>query len=63
MANAHDECLRGDEPDERLALPIEQGVRLWCMPMWVVEMKRGSGRRSESKKCSPSWAPSLRCPA
>ena len=43
MDNAHDECLRGEEPDERLALPIEQGVLLWCMRMWVIEMKRGIG--------------------
>ena len=43
MNNAHDECQQGESHDERLALPIEQGVLLWCMRMWVIEMKRGIG--------------------
>lgn len=31
-----------ETPDERLFLPIEQGVLLWCMRSWVMEMKRPS---------------------
>jgi hypothetical protein len=41
MVNAHDDCLQGAGPDERLTLPTEQGVLLWCMRMWVIGMKRG----------------------
>ncbi len=41
MTNVHTECLPEDEPDERLALPVEQGVLLWCMRTIVIEMKRG----------------------
>lgn len=29
--------------DERLAIPVAQGALLWCMRMWVMEMKRGIG--------------------
>lgn len=29
------------ETDERLALPVEQGVLLWSMRMWVIGMKLG----------------------
>ena len=50
MDNAHGECLRGVEPDERLALPIEQRVLLWCMRMWVIEMKRGIGAEKRTEE-------------
>lgn len=29
--------------DERLSLPIEQGVLLWCIRSWVMEMRRPAG--------------------
>ena len=29
--------------DERLSLPLEQGVLLWCMRSWVLEMRHPSG--------------------
>ncbi len=29
--------------DERLSLPIEQGVLLWCIRSWVMELRRPSG--------------------
>ena len=32
-----------DPHDERLTLPIEQGVLLWCMRAWVGEMRRPAG--------------------
>lgn len=32
-----------DPYDERLSLPIEQGVLLWCMRAWVLEMRQPSG--------------------
>ena len=28
-----------EQHDERLSLPIEQGVLLWCMRAWVLEMR------------------------
>ena len=43
MVNAHNDCQQEAELDERLALPVEQGVLLWCMRMWVIDMKRGTG--------------------
>lgn len=36
-----------DLHDERLALPIEQGVLLWCVRAWVLEMRRPSGGAEE----------------
>ncbi len=41
MAKTHTDCPPGDVADERLALPVEQGVLLWCMRALVIEMKRG----------------------
>ena len=35
--------LSSDRHDERLSLPIEQGVLLWCMRAWVLEMRQPSG--------------------
>lgn len=32
-----------DVRDERLSLPIEQGVLLWCIRSWVMEMRRPAG--------------------
>lgn len=40
MSEPHDACRSQAGHDERLALPVEQGVLLWCMRMWVIEMKR-----------------------
>ena len=31
-----------DPHDDRLSLPIEPGVLLWCMRAWVLEMRRPS---------------------
>ncbi len=42
MATTHTDCPTCHEADERLALPLEQGVLLWCMRALVVEMKRGA---------------------
>ena len=39
----HDERRKPPAHDERLALPVEQGVLLCCMRMWVVELRRGIG--------------------
>ena len=39
----HDELQERAEHDERLTLPVEQGVLLWCMRMWVLELRRGVG--------------------
>jgi hypothetical protein len=41
MTVQHDKFTRGAAHDERLALPIEQVVLLWCMRMWVIGMQRG----------------------
>ena len=39
----HDELQERAGHDERLTLPVEQGVLLWCMRMWVLELRRGVG--------------------
>ena len=66
MDNAHDECLRGDEPDERVTLPVEQGVLLWCMRMLVIEMKHGVGAEERTEELlsalgAQSALPCLKC--
>jgi hypothetical protein len=46
MTDLYDACRNypaHNERDERLALPVEQGVLLWCMRMRVIGMKRGVG--------------------
>jgi hypothetical protein len=32
-----------EQHDERLTLPIEEGVLLWCMRAWVLELRRPFG--------------------
>jgi hypothetical protein len=32
-----------EQHDERLTLPIEEGVLLWCMRAWVLELRRPLG--------------------
>ncbi len=41
MTESHDACRRGAALDERLTLPLEQSVLLWCMRMTVIRMNRG----------------------
>jgi hypothetical protein len=40
MTKPDDQCQQVLH-DERLALPVEQAVLLWCMRTWVIGMKRG----------------------
>ncbi len=46
MTRPHSACEQDASLDERLALPIEQGVLLWCMRMWVVQLKHGEPAQS-----------------
>ena len=66
MINAHDDCRpSGTGADDRLALPVEQGVLLWCMRALVIEMKSGTPADTQIDELltalgAPSASPCLR---